>query len=64
MSAAAVDTYETRTPDAEGWCGVPFRHPRDLVDPVTAQADGGKHDAGPMPPEAPRDPAPPGGDGK
>ncbi|MBI0314685.1 MULTISPECIES: hypothetical protein [Streptomyces violaceusniger group] len=73
MSVAAVDTYETRTPDAEGWRGVPFRHPRDLVteqDTQTAQgtratqADGGKHDGGPMPPEAPREPAPQGGDGK
>lgn len=61
MSAAAVDTYETRTPDVEGWRGVPFRHPRDLV---AAQADGGKHDGGPIPPEAPRGPAPQGGDGK
>ncbi|MGO4422481.1 hypothetical protein AB4Z54_28185 [Streptomyces sp. MCAF7] len=61
MNAAAVDTYETRTPDTEGWRGVPFRHPRDLA---TAQADGGKHDGGPMPPEAPRDPDPQGGDGK
>ncbi|WP_187280444.1 hypothetical protein [Streptomyces sp. IB2014 016-6] len=26
--------------------------------------DGGKHDGGPMPPEAPRDPAPSGGSGK
>lgn len=62
MSVAAVDTYEMRTPDAEGWRGVPFRHPRDVAG--AAQADGGKHDAGPMPPEAPRDPAPQGGDGK
>ncbi|GAA2374003.1 hypothetical protein GCM10010246_81010 [Streptomyces cuspidosporus] len=61
MSAAAVDSYETRTPDAEGWRGVPFPHPRDLA---TAQADGGKHDGGPIPPEAPRDPAPQGGDGE
>lgn len=61
MSVAAVDTYGTRTPDAEGWRGVPFRRPRDLV---TAEDDGGKHDGGPMPPEAPRDPAPQGGDGK
>ncbi|WP_274914496.1 hypothetical protein [Streptomyces sp. WZ-12] len=56
MSAVAVETYETRTPDAEGWRGIPFRHPADLV--VVAEADGGKHDGGPMPPEAPRDPAP------
>ncbi|MDT0543825.1 hypothetical protein [Streptomyces lonegramiae] len=61
MSAAAVDKYETRTPDAEGWHGVPFRHPHDLA---TAQADGRKHDGGPTPPEAPRDPDPQGGDGK
>ncbi|MEU8886660.1 hypothetical protein [Streptomyces sp. NPDC048442] len=57
-----VDTYEKRTPDSEGWRGVPFRHPADL--PV--EVDGGKHDAGPMPPEAPRDPQPQpqGGGGK
>ncbi|WP_327157876.1 hypothetical protein [Streptomyces tubercidicus] len=61
MSALAVDTYETRAPDAEGWRGVPFRHPRELK--VIAQDDGGKHDGGPMPPEAPREPAPQGGDG-
>ena len=65
MSAVAVETYETRTPDVEGWRGVPFRHLRDLT--VVAQEDGGKHDGGkhdggPMPPEAPRDPAPQGGD--
>lgn len=60
MSAAAVETYETRTPDAEGWRGVPFRHPRDLT--VVAQDDDGKHDGGPMPPEAPREPTPQGGD--
>ncbi|MFE6024604.1 hypothetical protein [Streptomyces niveus] len=54
MSAAIperVDSYETRTPDSDGSRGVPFRHP----------ADGGKHDGGPMPPEAPRDPQPQGG---
>ncbi|MGW7246398.1 hypothetical protein [Streptomyces decoyicus] len=62
MSVAAVDTHGTRRPDAEGWRGVPFRHPRELTD--TAQADGGKHASGPMPPEAPRDPAPQGGDRK
>ncbi|MGW2023053.1 hypothetical protein [Streptomyces decoyicus] len=56
MSALAVETYETRTPDAEGWRGVPFRHPADT------EADAGKHDGGPMPPEAPRDPQPSGGD--
>lgn len=56
MSAVVVDTYESRAPDAEGWRGIPFRHPLDM-------ADGGKHDAGPMPPEAPRDPEP-GGDGE
>lgn len=61
MSAAPVDVYETRTPDAEGWRGTPFRHPRDLA---TAKDDGGKHDGGPLPPEAPRDPAPQGGDSK
>ncbi|WP_030981443.1 hypothetical protein [Streptomyces sp. NRRL S-1813] len=61
MNVATVDTYGNRTPDAEGWRGVPFRHPSELTD--TAHADGGKHDAGPMPPEAPRDPAPQGGDG-
>ncbi|MFJ3949645.1 hypothetical protein ACIPXV_06170 [Streptomyces libani] len=56
MGVAAVETYETRTADAEGWRGVPFRHPADM------EADGGKHDGGPMPPEAPRDPQPGGGD--
>ncbi|MEU7635441.1 MULTISPECIES: hypothetical protein [unclassified Streptomyces] len=61
MSVAAVETYETRTPDAEGWRGIPFRRPRDGQ--VVAQDDGGKHDGGPMPPEAPRDPQPQGGDG-
>ncbi|MFE6742403.1 hypothetical protein [Streptomyces tubercidicus] len=61
MSVAAVDSYDTRTPDAEGWRGVPFRHPRDSE--VTAEADGGKHDGGPMPPEAPREPGPQEGDG-
>ncbi|WEV25588.1 hypothetical protein OYE22_10590 [Streptomyces sp. 71268] len=61
MSGATVETYENRTPDAEGWRGVPFRHPRDLRD--VAQDDGGKHDGGPMPPEAPREPQPSGGDG-
>ncbi|WP_340561808.1 hypothetical protein [Streptomyces sp. GSL17-111] len=49
MSALAVDTYETRTADADGWRGVPFAHPL---------MDGGKHDGGPMPPEAPRPPEP------
>ncbi|MFI6083955.1 hypothetical protein ACIBBB_23750 [Streptomyces sp. NPDC051217] len=59
MSAGTLDTYETRTPDAEEWRGVPFRHPANRsVD------DGGKHDGGPKPPEAPRDPAPSGGGGK
>lgn len=43
MSAAPVDVYETRTPDAEGWRGVPFRHPRDLA---TAGDDGGSTTAG------------------
>ncbi|MDP9613203.1 hypothetical protein JOF35_005541 [Streptomyces demainii] len=61
MNSATVDKYETRVPDAEGWHGIPFRHPRDLA---TVQADGGKHDGGPMPPEAPREPTPQGGDGK
>lgn len=59
MSAQTVDTYETRRPDAEGWRGVPFRHAWDV-----AADDGGKHDGGPKPPEAPRDPAPSGGGGK
>ncbi|MFF7410030.1 hypothetical protein [Streptomyces lydicus] len=54
--AVAVETYETRTPDAEGWHGIPFRHPADM------DADGGKHDGGPMPPEAPREPSPQGDD--
>ncbi|WP_431781823.1 hypothetical protein [Streptomyces chumphonensis] len=49
MSALAVDTYETRSADADGWRGVPFVHPL---------MDGGKHDGGPMPPEAPRPPEP------
>lgn len=62
MSAQTVDTYETRTPDAEEWRGVPFRHSWDIP-LVAAEDDGGKHDGGPMPPEAPRDPAPSGGDG-
>ncbi|MFD7288018.1 hypothetical protein [Streptomyces sp. NPDC059863] len=53
-----VDTYETRAPDDEGWRGVPFRHPADLV-----AVDDGKHDGGPMPPEAPRAPQPQGGGG-
>ncbi len=60
MSGAAVETYEARVPDAEGWRGVPFRHPRDLR-PVAQ--DGGKHDGGPMPPEAPREPEPSEGGG-
>ncbi|WP_326811290.1 hypothetical protein OIE62_19390 [Streptomyces scopuliridis] len=47
-----VDRYETRVPDAEGWRGVPFRHPAEV------EADSGKHDGGPMPPEAPRAPQP------
>ncbi|MEV0038555.1 hypothetical protein [Streptomyces sp. NPDC050804] len=72
MSAQTVDTYETRRPDAEGWRGIPFRHlegvpvgdTADVSILVTAEDDGGKHDAGPLPPEAPRDPAPGGGDGK
>ncbi|MFE3118799.1 hypothetical protein [Streptomyces niveus] len=51
-----VDSYETRAPDPDGWRGVPFRHPAD-----STAADGGKHDGGPMPPEAPRDPQPQGG---
>ncbi|MCK8676848.1 hypothetical protein [Streptomyces lichenis] len=55
--SVAVDTFETRAPDAEGWRGFPFRHPGD-GDPLIAEADGGRHDGGPMPPEAPRDPAP------
>ncbi|WP_405677205.1 hypothetical protein OG292_21965 [Streptomyces sp. NBC_01511] len=67
MSAqTTVDRYETRPPDAEDWRGVPFRHPRDMrggTAVVPAKADGGKHDGGPMPPEAPREPAPSGGSG-
>ncbi|MFI2289971.1 hypothetical protein [Streptomyces niveus] len=62
MSVQTVETYETRPPDADGWRGFPFRHPWDLA-VVSAEDDGGKHDGGPMPPEAPRDPAPSGGDG-
>ncbi|GGK19064.1 hypothetical protein GCM10011583_58610 [Streptomyces camponoticapitis] len=65
MSAGTLDTYETRTPDAEEWRGVPFRHARDMPGGVSLAADdGGKHDGGPKPPEAPRDPAPSGGGGK
>ncbi|GGX56660.1 hypothetical protein [Streptomyces noursei] len=41
MSAQAVETYETRTPDSEGWRGIPFRHPRDM-----AVAHGGEDDGG------------------
>lgn len=72
MSVTLTETYESRTPDTDGWRGVPFRHPRmSGVDVgvaggsalVVTQADGGKHDGGPMPPEAPRDPQP-GDDGK
>ncbi|MFE2498661.1 hypothetical protein ACFXKS_32050 [Streptomyces scopuliridis] len=47
-----VDRYETRIPDVEGWRGVPFRHPAEM------EVDGGKHDGGSMPPEAPRAPQP------
>ncbi|WP_411121585.1 hypothetical protein [Streptomyces sp. x-19] len=63
MSVATVETYDTRTPDADGWRGVPFRCPREFT--VVAQDDGGKHDGGPLPPEAPREPEPQpqGGDG-
>ncbi|MEV1010440.1 hypothetical protein [Streptomyces sp. NPDC049881] len=64
MSPKMLDAYETRTPDPTGWLGFPFRHPSDGTPVVTAQSDSGKHDGGPMPPEAPRDPAPSGGDGK
>ncbi|AXG79305.1 hypothetical protein [Streptomyces paludis] len=56
-----VDTYETHAPDPMGWRGVPFRLPDD-VPAHTADADGGKHDGGPKPPEAPREPS--GGDGQ
>ncbi|MFB8352196.1 hypothetical protein [Streptomyces niveus] len=63
MSAQTVDTFDTRPPDAENWRGVPFRHPLDMFSAGAAADDGGKHDGGPMPPEAPRDPAPSGGDG-
>ncbi|MFT2015775.1 hypothetical protein ACMA1D_08010 [Streptomyces sp. 796.1] len=75
MDTPLLDTYDTRTPDSEGWRGIPFRHPALNVPAdttytapttqpphATAAADGGKHDGGPMPPEAPRDPAPGGGD--
>lgn len=55
MTGLAVETYETRTPDTEGWRGVPFAHPL---------MDGGKHDGGPMPPEAPRPPEPKPSDSK
>ncbi|WP_327702605.1 hypothetical protein OG530_12670 [Streptomyces decoyicus] len=58
MSVVAAETYVTRKPDAEGWRGVPFRYPADM------EVDGGKHDGGPMPPEAPREPAPQGGGGE
>ncbi|MGQ4516889.1 hypothetical protein [Streptomyces sp. DW26H14] len=51
-----VETFGTRVPDAAGWRGVPFPYPAE------AASDGGKHDGGPMPPEAPRDPRPTGGD--
>ncbi|MFB4196579.1 hypothetical protein [Streptomyces carpaticus] len=67
MTAPTIDAYETRTPDSEGWRGIPFRHPRQLgaeLPVPTAENDGGKHDGGPMPPEAPRDPAPGEGDDK
>lgn len=57
MTPLAVETYEARTPDAEGWRGVPFAHPLMM-------ADSGKHDGGPMPPEAPRSPEPKPSDGK
>ncbi|MCS0639496.1 hypothetical protein NX801_28455 [Streptomyces sp. LP05-1] len=73
MSTQTIETYETRPPDGEGWRGVPFRHPADAEvtdgatadggSTLTAEDDGGKHDGGPMPPEAPRDPAPSGGNG-
>lgn len=56
-----VESYETRTPDADGWHGVPFRHPAEFAD--IAATDNGRHDGGPMPPEAPRDPQPQGGGG-
>ncbi|GAA0336072.1 hypothetical protein QZH56_12215 [Streptomyces olivoreticuli] len=57
-SPEGVETFETRTPDADGWRGIPFRHPADMQ-----ASDGGRHDGGSMPPEAPRDPQPQGGDG-
>lgn len=44
MSVAAVETYETRTPDNEGWHGIPFRHPRELT--ATGEFAGGQHDGG------------------
>lgn len=43
MGVTSVDRYETRTPDAEGWRGVPFRCPGG---PVAAGDEGGKHDGG------------------
>lgn len=72
MSCLAVETLETRPTDSTGWAGVPFRLPEDMAQEVPQQrvsdvaaapemdADGGKHDGGPMPPEAPRQPS--GGD--
>lgn len=62
MSVTFVETAESRTPDGDGWLGVPFRHPQDLG-AIGQAADGGKHDGGPMPPEAPRDPKPGDDDG-
>ncbi|MCU4747158.1 hypothetical protein [Streptomyces sp. G-5] len=50
MTTPTVDAYETRTPDSEGWLGVPFRHPRGLNPalPVpAAEYEAGTHDGGP-----------------
>ncbi|RDG38201.1 hypothetical protein [Streptomyces corynorhini] len=58
MGVQMADTHETQASTPEGWRGVPFRLP-DLP-AHTAEADGGKHDGGPKPPEAPREPS--GGD--
>ncbi|MEV7426919.1 MULTISPECIES: hypothetical protein [unclassified Streptomyces] len=54
MGVQMADTHETPVSAPEGWRGVPFRLP-DLPDHM-AEADGGKHDGGPKPPEAPREP--------
>ncbi|MFJ1647693.1 hypothetical protein [Streptomyces sp. NPDC088258] len=56
MSVQTVDTRETPEPALKGWRGVPFRLP-DVPDHTAEAADGGKHDGGPKPPEAPREPS-------